>query len=153
MNKAPIHLSGLNGLRAIAALSVVIGHVFQDTFGNWGISGLHLPIFKGGVTLFFVISGFLITYLLLQEKKNIQKLISLNIPNDAKDAEMALEESKEVYYRTLEQLANDTMINEAIKARDIEINRILQDRDARISKNKIIYEAQLALIEKLLGQC
>ena len=45
------------------------------------------------------------------------------------------------------------MINEAIKARDIEINRILQDRDARISKNKIIYEAQLALIEKLLEQC
>lgn len=71
MNKAPIHLSGLNGLRAIAAISVVIGHVFQDTFGNWGISGLHLPIFKGGVTLFFVISGFLITYLLLQEKKKI----------------------------------------------------------------------------------
>lgn len=91
--------------------------------------------------------------LLLQEKKNIQKLISQNIPNDVKDAEMALEESKEVYYRTLEQLADEVMIKEAIKARDIEINRILQDRDTRISKNKIIYEAQLALIEKLLEQC
>ncbi len=69
-----IHLTGLNGLRAIAALSVVIGHTFQDTFGNWGIAGLHLPIFRGGVTLFFVISGFLITYLLLQEKKKINDI-------------------------------------------------------------------------------
>lgn len=32
-NSKAIHLTGLNGLRAIAALSVVIGHTFQDTFG------------------------------------------------------------------------------------------------------------------------
>lgn len=74
MSAKAIHLTGLNGLRAIAALSVVIGHTFQDTFGNWGIPELHFPIFKGGVTLFFVISGFLITYLLLQEKKKINDI-------------------------------------------------------------------------------
>ena len=64
-----IHLPGLNGLRAIAALSVMWGHVFQYTFGNWGIKGCALPVVADGVTLFFVISGFLITYLLLNEQK------------------------------------------------------------------------------------
>lgn len=73
-NSKAIHLTGLNGLRAIAALSVVIGHTFQDTFGDWGFIGLNFPIFKGGVTLFFVISGFLITYLLLQEMKKINDI-------------------------------------------------------------------------------
>ena len=63
-----IHLPGLNGLRAIAALSVMWGHVSQSTFGNWGAQGFSLPVVADGVTLFFVISGFLITYLLLNEQ-------------------------------------------------------------------------------------
>ncbi len=67
--KQIIHLKGLNGLRAIAAISVMLSHVFQNTFGNWGITPIHLSLFEGGVTLFFVISGFLITFLLLKEKK------------------------------------------------------------------------------------
>ncbi|GAT62875.1 acyltransferase family protein [Paludibacter jiangxiensis] len=62
-----IHLPGLNGLRAIAALSVLLSHVFLGTFGNWNLEVVKLPIFEGGVILFFVISGFLITYLLLHE--------------------------------------------------------------------------------------
>ena len=62
-----IYLPGLNGLRALAALSVLWAHTFQDTFGRWGIKVLHLPFFADGVTLFFVISGFLITFLLLNE--------------------------------------------------------------------------------------
>ena len=71
MNEKPIHLTGLNGLRAMAAISVMLSHVFQQTFGNWGVRGIKLPVFGGGVILFFVISGFLITFLLLQEvKKN-----------------------------------------------------------------------------------
>ena len=32
--KQIIHLKGLNGLRAIAAISVMLSHVFQNTFGN-----------------------------------------------------------------------------------------------------------------------
>lgn len=64
-----IHLSGLNGLRAIAALSVMWGHTFQKDFGDWGVEGLKLPVVADGVTLFFVISGFLITYLLLHEQE------------------------------------------------------------------------------------
>ena len=64
-----IHLPGLNGLRAIAALSVLWGHTFQKDFGNWGCDGFQLPVVADGVTLFFVISGFLITYLLLNEQQ------------------------------------------------------------------------------------
>lgn len=53
-------ISGLDGLRALAVIMVVGYH-------------LKLPLFKGGVlgvTIFFVISGFLITRLLLQELEN-----------------------------------------------------------------------------------
>lgn len=67
-----IHLPGLNGLRAIAALSVMWGHTFQKDFGNWDVEGFKLPVVADGVTLFFVISGFLITYLLLHEQEQSQ---------------------------------------------------------------------------------
>jgi peptidoglycan/LPS O-acetylase OafA/YrhL len=77
MTNKTIYLPGLNGLRAIAAISVLISHIFFETFGNWGIKGLNLPIFTDGVTLFFVISGFLITYLLLYEIKSTN---TINIP-------------------------------------------------------------------------
>lgn len=69
MSSKSIHLPGLNGLRAIAALSVLWGHCMQRDFGNWGISEWKLPFLSDGVTLFFVISGFLITYLLLNEQE------------------------------------------------------------------------------------
>lgn len=72
--KKRFFFNGLNELRAIAALAVIYHHIelhnyfnpirshftFLDYFtGNVG---------KNGVFLFFVLSGFLITYLLLQEK-------------------------------------------------------------------------------------
>lgn len=53
-----VYFPNLNGVRFIAALSVLIYH-FYDTLNG------HL-----GVILFFVLSGFLITYLLLEEKEN-----------------------------------------------------------------------------------
>lgn len=63
------HLNGLNGLRAIAALSVVITHIVQglEYFGLPRMHGLDMAGY--GVTLFFTLSGFLITYLLLLEKE------------------------------------------------------------------------------------
>ena len=57
-----IHLKGLNGLRAIAALGVVWAHVlFLETPL---IHKVPLGLAQYSVTLFFALSGFLITYLL-----------------------------------------------------------------------------------------
>lgn len=66
-------LPGLNGLRAIAASFVLISHVFQIS-GDAGdgaaavFFGQHKLLGKDMVNLFFVISGFIITWLLLQER-------------------------------------------------------------------------------------
>ena len=64
------YFTGLDSLRALAAFIVVIGHVellkplqSSSTFLS------HLPDGHLGVILFFVISGFLISYLLFEEKK------------------------------------------------------------------------------------
>lgn len=70
-----IYLKGLNGLRAIAAISVVISHSLSTTFGDFGVkSNFRLPLAEFGVTLFFVISGFLITFLLLNEQKKSNEI-------------------------------------------------------------------------------
>ncbi len=66
-----IYLPGLNGVRFIAALAVLIHHVEQGK-GSLGLAnGLASPpIHRAGglgVTVFFVLSGYLITYLLLTE--------------------------------------------------------------------------------------
>lgn len=64
-----IYLPGLNGIRAIAALSVVFSHINNrlDYFKLPKSKLLDLANF--GVTIFFTLSGFLITYLLLKEKE------------------------------------------------------------------------------------
>ncbi|MBL0135244.1 MAG: acyltransferase [Chitinophagaceae bacterium] len=69
----PVWFPGLNALRFLAALLVVLMHIHN----NMGISGLpQLPafpvLFKGlsAVSFFFVLSGFLITYLLLKERES-----------------------------------------------------------------------------------
>ncbi|WP_405371687.1 MULTISPECIES: acyltransferase family protein [unclassified Microbacterium] len=65
MNPAPsARLAGLDGLRAIAVLLVVVYHLFP---GVPGLSAGPLPGGFIGVDVFFVISGFLITTLLLRE--------------------------------------------------------------------------------------
>ncbi len=75
-----IHFPGLNGLRFIAALSVIIGHV-ELIKSDYGIYNFEksIPFFSNtsghlGVILFFVLSGFLITYLLLAEKGKYKKI-------------------------------------------------------------------------------
>jgi len=78
MNK--VHFPGLNGLRFIAALSVIVGHVELIKL-EYGIHNFFdsIPFFHKtsghlGVILFFVLSGFLITYLLLSEKGSYGKV-------------------------------------------------------------------------------
>jgi len=69
-----IFLPGLNGIRAIAALAVVMSHINLglDKFGFDKSHGLSLASF--GVTVFFALSGFLITYLLLVEKEKTKTI-------------------------------------------------------------------------------
>lgn len=74
--RGKIYFGGLNELRAIAALGVVAHHIeqFKGMNGlyitNTNLSFLIHNLGKAGVDLFFVLSGFLITYLLLLEKEN-----------------------------------------------------------------------------------
>lgn len=81
MNK--IYFGGLNELRAIAALGVVIHHIEQFkgmnglTISNVNLTFLIHNLGKASVDLFFVLSGFLITYLLLQEKTNNNDCINI----------------------------------------------------------------------------
>jgi peptidoglycan/LPS O-acetylase OafA/YrhL len=63
-----LHLKGLNGLRAIAAISVVLSHLRIALPEFPAISGA-FDLASYGVTMFFTLSGFLITYLLFLEKK------------------------------------------------------------------------------------
>lgn len=65
---ANIHLKGVNGIRAIAALAVVVFHIVAG-LKDFGFGyNLNFDLGPFGVTLFFALSGFLITYLLLVEK-------------------------------------------------------------------------------------
>jgi peptidoglycan/LPS O-acetylase OafA/YrhL len=85
--KTRIHFSGLNGIRAIAALAVVFDHTTANLFSFglnnfiFGVQSNGKPITTllsaYGVTIFFSLSGFLITYLLLEEKK----LGEINVKN------------------------------------------------------------------------
>jgi peptidoglycan/LPS O-acetylase OafA/YrhL len=72
--KAKVYFPGLHGLRFFAAMMVVFSHVelMKDYHGYPNLYASNLAVYESGrmgVTLFFVLSGFLISYLLLTEKK------------------------------------------------------------------------------------
>src|SRR4026208_162751 len=68
-----VYFPNLNGLRFIAALLVIMQHIEQikSMYGiaNRWSSPFMQVIGEQGVSLFFVLSGFLITYLMLEEEK------------------------------------------------------------------------------------
>ncbi|RAR75623.1 acyltransferase family protein [Flavobacterium aciduliphilum] len=69
--KEKIYFNNLNGLRGIAALLVIISHIeLNKSYFNISNSFQKVKDLGWlGVSLFFVLSGFLITYLLLKEKQ------------------------------------------------------------------------------------
>jgi peptidoglycan/LPS O-acetylase OafA/YrhL len=71
--KKPHRFPGLDGLRALAALGVIVHHIEQARFiyGLPNLWEMQAVIRLGGlcVSFFFVLSGFLITSLLIEEKK------------------------------------------------------------------------------------
>jgi peptidoglycan/LPS O-acetylase OafA/YrhL len=74
---AKVFFPNLNGIRALAALMVVVSHIelHKTIFHVRRIPDTDLLNFgKAGVTIFFSLSGFLITYLLLEEKRNFKAI-------------------------------------------------------------------------------
>jgi peptidoglycan/LPS O-acetylase OafA/YrhL len=73
----PTHYPALDGLRAIAVLLVLYNHAPQLLAGNDGSDGSLGPAWLGsrgawlGVDLFFVLSGFLITSILLRSRGTV----------------------------------------------------------------------------------
>lgn len=71
-NADRVYFPNLNGLRFVAALMVIIHHIeqFKSIYGlPNNFSSTTIQIFgELGVILFFVLSGFLITYLLMEEE-------------------------------------------------------------------------------------
>jgi peptidoglycan/LPS O-acetylase OafA/YrhL len=89
MEQSKIYFPNINGIRFIAAMMVIIHHIEQTKFDQnipnaWKtLSTTHsfyycyptiYIIGRLGVILFFVLSGFLITYLLLEENKRFDKI-------------------------------------------------------------------------------
>lgn len=79
MSDKKIYFPNLNGLRSIAAVMVIVHHIEQlkSVLGleNYWWSVPFIAIMgKLGVVLFFVLSGFLITYLLLEEERKYASL-------------------------------------------------------------------------------
>jgi peptidoglycan/LPS O-acetylase OafA/YrhL len=80
------YFDNLNGLRTLAFLIVFLQHTFSEWIygvnvqNGWGGKILRLIFQSGdlGVSAFFVLSGFLITHLLLNEKRDTRQI---NIPN------------------------------------------------------------------------
>ena len=76
MQKDNFYFPNLNGVRTIAALMVFVGHVElnKSYFGLTNNFQSVKRLGELGVSLFFVLSGFLITYLLLREKDEYGKI-------------------------------------------------------------------------------
>jgi len=61
---APVRYAGLDGIRALAVTAVIVYHLIPGTLGGGFI----------GVDMFFVVSGFLITSLLLRESRTTGRI-------------------------------------------------------------------------------
>ncbi|MCY7410118.1 MAG: acyltransferase [Chitinophagales bacterium] len=71
--KGSVHFEGLNLLRFVAAMMILVFYAVEETVPDSPLK-MFVHNFPIGVDFFFIISGFLITYLLLQEKSSYQKI-------------------------------------------------------------------------------
>ncbi len=62
-------IPGLNGLRAISIIIVIFSHLNLRAYEGKLVHGTHFLDGQFGVTIFFVLSGFLITTLLMREER------------------------------------------------------------------------------------
>ena len=71
-----LYFKGLNGIRFFAALMVIVTHIegFRNKLGLPNYNKFTAFLGKQGVNIFFVLSGFLITYLILEELKKTKFL-------------------------------------------------------------------------------
>lgn len=81
MKKKGVYFQNLDTIRFIAAMMVLLGHAMSESFRHLGVEGTLVGrlldvISDGGmgVSIFFVLSGFLITYLILLEIETKGKL-------------------------------------------------------------------------------
>lgn len=76
--KAIDYFKGLHGLRGIAAILVLVGHSKTTVFpGGWDgnpIASFFTDNDNNAVSFFFVLSGFLISYLLLKEREDTSSI-------------------------------------------------------------------------------
>jgi len=76
------YFEGLDVIRALAALLVIVHHIELSVYLEFGHVGelgiIHNAVVhfvgKRGVHIFFMLSGFLITYLLIQEKLKQERI-------------------------------------------------------------------------------
>ena len=61
-------IPSLDGLRAVAILLVITAHCWEHSAKNVAVDAYLFELGGAGVYLFFIISGFLITFLLMREK-------------------------------------------------------------------------------------
>lgn len=71
-------IPSLDGLRALAIALVLLAHLGEDRVTNARLSAYLFELGQVGVSLFFVISGFLITFL-LEKEKTLTKSIDLKV--------------------------------------------------------------------------
>lgn len=78
MNKEKIHFKGINGLRFFSASAVILSHIelIKMAFGYSHFWNHPFFFYLGGIGVyfFFVLSGFLISYLLLKEFEQTQTI-------------------------------------------------------------------------------
>lgn len=77
MQNKSVYFPNLNGIRFIAAALVIFHHIDQYLpyfgYSEWHLKTMEI-VGRLGVILFFVLSGFLITYLLLAEEESFKKI-------------------------------------------------------------------------------